>query len=79
MNQTLVNGICVSSIVCHYSCKTCTAGTDQCDSCDTSHKRELTPSAGRCVCQNLFVDDGSTQTCKPCHQTCGTCLFGGND
>jgi hypothetical protein len=57
---------------CHWSCESCTDGTDVCTSC----KKELTLQGdNRClvVCSpGLYLDRGRN-VCKLCHKYCQTC------
>lgn len=32
---------------------------------------------GKCKCGDGFWDDATDETCKPCHESCATCISAG--
>ena len=73
-------------IVCDPACNICTgSGNENCESCNTIssyYPLHTTPTTCLFLCNSsstpLYLDSGSTNTCKPCHAHCLEC-FGGSD
>ena len=64
------NAVCVS---CHYTCKTCTNGS-QCLSCDLTTNKRVFDNNYLCKCIDRFYDDTlNNQLCLACVYSCLTC------
>lgn len=92
---TLVNGVCVcptqgfviesvsgsnNCVACHYTCKTCEAGSlnDKCLTCDTNY-RLFDSISKKCNCPASMYDDTINLACQSCHNSCLTCISSASD
>ncbi|KAL4487833.1 hypothetical protein ABPG73_005093 [Tetrahymena malaccensis] len=68
-------------IKCHYSCQLNSCSTDEPNIClDCLPNRQITQkiiqgkNASICICNDGFYEDEISLQCKPCNQSCATCL-----
>ena len=90
---SLINGNCIcpslgyftdlssnSCLACHYTCKTCSAGSlaDKCLTCDTT-LRVLNSLTNKCDCPAKTYDDLTNLACPSCHSSCLSCASSTSD
>lgn len=56
--------------------KTCQSSEDHCLTC-YAHRTIIADN--KCSCDDGYYDDGSSNDCKPCFETCKTCDGGNNN
>jgi hypothetical protein len=66
-----IRGVCTR---CDPSCKTCSASSTWCTSCNSG--LSLDSAAGICICPSGYTVNIYTGLCKSCHLTCATCEGG---
>lgn len=60
--------------VCHYSCYTCTGGTNlNCSTCPANSNRTYNSPSTSCPCNNNYFDNG-VSLCAICAYPCVTCI-----